>query len=170
MTIGVTAFALLPLQNITSKANSLIAAQAAKIVASNATAGTKALQAVQIAQLSSPKKFGLIEFVGFPGFFTSKSAPAAGKKYLTFTVDLQFPFSRGNIHISSTNYTVQPTINPNYFTEDFDVQVILESIKFARTLAKTAGFAQVLGEEADPGPAVVTDADIIGAFITLEQS
>jgi len=160
LTIGVTAFALSPLQWITNKAKALIAQQVLKVAQANVSTGVKALWAVQLAQLAQPKKFGLVEFVGFPGFFTAKSAPAARKKYLTITVDLQLPFSRGSIHISSTNYTVQPTINPNYFVENFDLEVLTESVKFARKLATTGGFADVLGPEADPGAAVQTDAQI----------
>lgn len=123
---------------------------------------------------------------------------------------MQLPFSRGSIvspiqnqrptrtnglmscmwhpqHISSTNYTVQPTINPNYFIEDFgmhhlrftydtlfevltdhplhlviDLEVLTESVKFARKLATTGGFANVLGAEADPGADVQTDDQIKG--------
>ncbi|KAF7977296.1 hypothetical protein HWV62_4267 [Athelia sp. TMB] len=162
MTIGVSAFALAPLQTLTANASTMIAAQALKVKNSNASLATKALWAVQLAQLAQPKKFGLVEFVAFPGFFTTASAPAAGKKYLTFTVDYQFPFSRGSIHISSANYTVQPTINPNYLLEDFDLEVLVAGIKFGRKLATTAGFASVLGPEADPGPAYQTDDQIKG--------
>lgn len=46
-------------------------------------------------------------------------APKDGKKYITFTADLQFPFSTGTIHITSSNGTVQPVIDPHYYEEDF---------------------------------------------------
>lgn len=72
LTIGVTAFALAPLQWITEKANALIAAQVKVVAEAKVSKAVKALWAVQLAQLAQPKKFGLVEFVGFPGFFTSK--------------------------------------------------------------------------------------------------
>lgn len=72
MTIGVTAFSLAPLQNITSNANAIIAAQEQHVQNSNASANTKALWNVQLNQLKNPGQYGLIEIVGFPGFFTAK--------------------------------------------------------------------------------------------------
>lgn len=74
MTIGVTAFALAPLQFLTSDADSLIAAQAQRVKNSNASPNVKALWEIQVKQLQNPGKYGLIEFVGFPGFFTVKCA------------------------------------------------------------------------------------------------
>lgn len=75
----------------------MIDAQATKIQNSNATAAQKERANVVINQLRHPKDYGLVEAVIFPGFFTTASAPAAGKKYITFTADLQFPFSTGSI-------------------------------------------------------------------------
>ncbi|KAF8324046.1 alcohol oxidase [Clavulina sp. PMI_390] len=160
LTLGVSAFALAPLQWITNQAASMIASQIIAVAKASVPTRIKALWGVQLAQLALPSKFGLIEIVGFPGFFTSKSAPATGKKYLTFTADLQLPFSRGNIHITSTDYTVQPAINPNYFSQNFDLVALRETVKFIRKIASTGGFVNVLGAEADPGADVNTDAEI----------
>jgi hypothetical protein len=142
MTLGVTAFSLLPLQAIVGDANatSLIDAQAKKIAQGNYSTTQKEKWDVIIQGLREPTKRGYTELVAFPGFFTSASAysclqecfvcaayfvagaPQPGKKYLTFTGNLHFPFSTGNIHISSTNPHVQPNIDPHYYEQDFGLQ------------------------------------------------
>ncbi|KAJ7787676.1 GMC oxidoreductase [Mycena olivaceomarginata] len=147
MTLGVTAFSLLPLQAIVGDANatSLIDAQAKKIAQGNYCTTQK-------------EKWDL---VAFPGFFTSASAPQPGKKYLTFTGNLHFPFSTGNIHISSTNPHVQPNIDPHYYEQDFDLQVMVSVLKFLRKLGNTGGFKDLFAAETDPGAAVQTDEEIM---------
>jgi hypothetical protein len=73
MTLGVSAFALVPLQSITNEktAAKMIQAQAKKIAKGNYDKRTKVLSAIQLAQLNQPHKYGLAEFVAFPGFFTT---------------------------------------------------------------------------------------------------
>jgi len=74
LTIGVSAFALAPLQFLTSDADKLIAAQAERIKNSNVSDNVKALWDIQVNQLQNPHKYGLIELVAFPGFLTWKCA------------------------------------------------------------------------------------------------
>ncbi|KAF8173186.1 GMC oxidoreductase [Mycena galopus ATCC 62051] len=163
MAIGVTGFALVPLQTIVGDANAtaLIDAQAQKIAQGNYSAAQKEKWDVIIQGLREPMKRGYIEMVAFPGFFTTASAPQPGKKYLTFTGNLHFPFSTGSIHIASTNPLVQPNINPHYYEQDIDIQVLISVLKFLRKLATTGGFKDLFASEADPGVAVQTDQEIM---------
>ncbi|KAF9070237.1 glucose-methanol-choline oxidoreductase, partial [Rhodocollybia butyracea] len=87
--------------------------------------------------------------------------PEAGKKYLSFAGCLQFPFSTGTIHITSTDATVQPAIDPGYFTDDFDLDVLVSTVKFIRKVARTGGFQEMLGSEVDPGTDIQSDSDIL---------
>ncbi|CAK5267131.1 unnamed protein product [Mycena citricolor] len=162
MTVGVTGFALAPLQTIvgSSNATAMINAQADKIQTGNYTAAQKEKLNSIVDGLREPTQRGLIEFVAFPGFFTSASAPQPGKKYLTLTVNLHFPFSTGSIHIASSNASVQPAIDPGYFKDDFDLQVLVEAFKYVRKLAATAEFSDLFAREVDPGVAVQTDDQI----------
>ncbi|KAJ7432159.1 GMC oxidoreductase [Mycena latifolia] len=163
MTIGVTGFALVPLQTIVgdAKATALIDAQARKIAAGNYSAAQKEKWNVIIQGLREPTKRGYIELVAFPGFFTSASAPKAGKKYLTFTGNLHFPFSTGSIHITCANASAQPAIDPHYYEEEFDIQVMVNVLRFMRKLGDTGGFKNLFASEADPGAAVQTDQEIM---------
>ncbi|KAJ6595081.1 GMC oxidoreductase [Mycena vulgaris] len=163
MTIGVTGFSLVPLQIIVGDANAtaLIKAQEIKIATGNYSATQKEKWNAIIHGLRQPTKRGYIELVAFPGFFTSASAPQPGKKYITFTGNLHFPFSTGSIHIHSASPSVQPAIDPHYYEEDFDMQVMLNVLKFVRKLGATGGFKELFASEADPGSAVQTDQEIM---------
>ncbi|KAJ6496059.1 GMC oxidoreductase [Mycena sanguinolenta] len=163
MTIGVTGFALLPLQAIVGDANAtlLIDAQAKKIAEGNYSAIQKEKWDVVIQGLREPTKRGYIELVAFPGFFTTASAPQPGKKYLTFTGNLHFPFSTGSIHITSTDPFAQPAIDPHYYEEEFDIQSLVNVLKFLRKLANTGGFKDLFAVEIDPGAAVQSDEEIM---------
>lgn len=48
------------------------------------------------------------------------------------------PFSRGNVHIKSSNTSVFPVIDPNYFLIDFDLDVSVAIFKWVRKFWATA--------------------------------
>lgn len=55
----------------------------------------------------------------------------------SFEYWILLPFSRGNIHISSSNATAAAQINPNYFMLDFDTDVQVAGAKFIRKIMST---------------------------------
>jgi hypothetical protein len=72
-TIGVSAFALVPLQALTDTLTSakLIVSQALRVLTGGYSPGIIKLMGQQLYRLLRPRKFGLVEFVAFPGFFTT---------------------------------------------------------------------------------------------------
>lgn len=48
-----------------------------------------------------------------------------------------------------------------------DMEALVAALNFARKLAKTGGFAEILGAEADPGADVQTEAQIKGEWSCL---
>lgn len=73
------------------------------------------------------------------------------------------PFSRGSIHINSTNASAPAHINPNYFMLDYDIHQQIATARKAREFANTAPFNESLSGEVTPGlntvPANASDAD-----------
>jgi choline dehydrogenase-like flavoprotein len=73
------------------------------------------------------------------------------------------PFSRGSIHINSSNASAPANINPNYFMLDYDIHQQIATAKMARKFANTAPFSEALSGEVTPGlatvPANASDAD-----------
>ncbi|KFY74509.1 hypothetical protein V499_05464 [Pseudogymnoascus sp. VKM F-103] len=63
---------------------------------------------------------------------------------------LLLPFSRGNVHISSSDPLAYPVINPNYFLVDFDVDVQVAIAKWTRKFWETPPI-QGLATETSPG-------------------
>jgi hypothetical protein len=73
------------------------------------------------------------------------------------------PFSRGSIHINSSNASAPAHINPNYFMLDYDIHQQIATAKMARKFTNTAPFSEALSGEVTPGldtvPANASDAD-----------
>jgi choline dehydrogenase-like flavoprotein len=73
------------------------------------------------------------------------------------------PFSRGSIHVNSSNASAPANINPNYFMLDYDIHQQIATAKMARKFANTAPFSGALSSEVTPGlatvPANASDAD-----------
>ncbi|BDD63465.1 hypothetical protein MAP00_008350 [Monascus purpureus] len=61
------------------------------------------------------------------------------------------PFSRGNVHISSSSPLDKPTINPNYFMFDYDMDIHVSIAKFIRRIFETEPMRGLIQEETAPG-------------------
>ncbi|KZT61506.1 GMC oxidoreductase [Calocera cornea HHB12733] len=83
-----------------------------------------------------------------------------GKSYLTMLAGLNHPFSRGSIHINSTDPEAPPSMDPRYFEEEFDLQFMVEQAKFIRKLSNTEPYKSFIDKEIIPGPDARTDDDL----------
>ncbi|HEY6409867.1 MAG TPA: GMC oxidoreductase, partial [Ktedonobacteraceae bacterium] len=70
------------------------------------------------------------------------------------------PQSRGYIALRSTNPAEAPIIQPNYFADEADMQVLVEGVKIARKLGETQAFAPFRDVETHPGPQAQSDEEI----------
>lgn len=87
--------------------------------------------------------------------------PEPGKKYVSIAVVLNHPFSRGSIHITSSDATKEPEIDPQYFQRDIDLDLVVETVKKARKICmETAPLKDMIEQELKPGPDVQTDEQI----------
>lgn len=57
---------------------------------------------------------------------------------------------------------MQPVIDPDYLSESLDMDILLDSMKFLRKVTQTDEWKAVGHAEVLPGPAVVTDEQLIG--------
>lgn len=71
------------------------------------------------------------------------------------------PTSRGHIDIKSSDPFEAPAIFPNYLSTDYDVQEMLEGVKFIRRLAAAPALASVIESEILPGVETKTDTQLI---------
>ncbi|KAF9629082.1 putative aryl-alcohol dehydrogenase protein [Lasiodiplodia theobromae] len=72
----------------------------------------------------------------------------------TWVACLQYPASRGSIHISSSDPTAQPTIDPGYLAHHADVAVLGTGLKMADKIALSKPLSGILGARYRPAPEI----------------
>jgi len=83
--------------------------------------------------------------------YPATTSPLFGKSYFTLITAIMHPFSRGSVHISSSDIDVKPTIDPKYLSNEYDVQAAIAAIKYARKIANTAPMRDIWVTEYEPG-------------------
>ena len=87
--------------------------------------------------------------------------PLDGFNYASLAAVLVAPRSRGNLTITSADISTAPLINPNWLTEQSDVEVVVAAFKRVRQFYATDAMQSfVIGDEYYPGKAVATDRQI----------
>jgi choline dehydrogenase len=89
-------------------------------------------------------------------------------RFITITVSLVFPKSRGEIALRSADPLTAPIIRANYLQEDADVRALVQGVKLARWFGESDAYQDLRGEEILPGPAAKSDADL-AAFARRES-
>ena len=81
-------------------------------------------------------------------------------RFVTITVSLVFPKSRGEITLRSADPLAPPVIRANYLQEQADVNALVRGVKLARYFGEADSYADLKGEEMLPGAAVKSDDDL----------
>ena len=68
--------------------------------------------------------------------------------------------SRGTVRLRSRDFRDKPMVDPRYFTDPYDMKVMVEGIKLARKIVARPAMAEWAGAELYPGPDVQTDEEI----------
>jgi choline dehydrogenase len=89
-------------------------------------------------------------------------------RFITITVSLVFPRSRGEVTLRSADPLAAPIIRANYLQEQADVEALVRGVKLARWFGEADAYADLKGEELLPGPAMKSDADL-AAFAHRES-
>jgi choline dehydrogenase len=80
--------------------------------------------------------------------------------FVTITVALERPASRGEVQLASAHLADPPLIRGNYLREPMDVEALLAGVRLARRLGEATAFDKVRLEETVPGRTVRTDAEL----------
>jgi len=81
-------------------------------------------------------------------------------KFITITVSLVQPRSRGDVRLRSVDPLAAPIIRANYLQEDADVAALVQGVKLARWFGEADAYEPLRADEILPGPAIKSDADI----------
>jgi choline dehydrogenase len=71
-------------------------------------------------------------------------------EFITLTVALCAPRSRGSLQLRSANPDDRPIIRPGYLTEPGDLDALLDGVRLARALIDTKAYAELRGSAVDP--------------------
>jgi len=100
----------------------------------------------------------------------AKRKPPTGRQF-SILPSLIYPKSVGTLRLHTANPLDAPAIDPRYFSDDADMQLLVEGIKAARQIATSGPLAKFRGPERSPGEQAVSDeqvrADIRGRVNTI---
>ena len=88
-------------------------------------------------------------------------------RFITITVSMTVPKSRGEITLRSNDPLAAPIIRANYLQHEDDVKAFVQGVKLARWLGEADSYQDLRGDETAPGAAVTADADV-AAFARRE--
>jgi choline dehydrogenase len=81
-------------------------------------------------------------------------------RFITITVSLVFPQSRGSIMLRSSDPLAAPIIRANYLQEERDVKALVQGVKMARWFGEADSYSGLRGDEIAPGAGARSDADL----------
>jgi choline dehydrogenase-like flavoprotein len=113
--------------------------------------------------LANPKhvnSVAQVEFVLSDGYTGGKGYPKNttdlyGKGFQTIIAGLMHQLARGSVHINSSDASAHPVYDPNFASNEYDLQGIVAMAKQIRKIATTAPFSETWSSEYEPGLDVV---------------
>jgi len=94
-----------------------------------------------------------IMFVDVPLRADGLPGPAIEDGY-AIMVSLMAPFSRGSLRLASKTPGAPPVIDPAYYTDQRDLDIVVAGLRIAREIGAAPALAPWCGSEALPGPEV----------------
>ncbi|KAJ7436909.1 aryl-alcohol oxidase-like protein [Mycena galericulata] len=111
-------------------------------------------------------QFSFLEtFLPNPG----QVAPTTGN-WMSVSIVVQSPTSRGSINLTSSSAFVHPTINPEYYTTAFDIGTAIQAVKTLREFLATRAWDGFIIEPFSAVAALKTDAEIETYIRTFANS
>jgi choline dehydrogenase-like flavoprotein len=89
-------------------------------------------------------------YTGLKGY-PPKGTALYGKGFFSLLPVVMQPLSRGTVHINATNLLGKPIIDPNYLSNEYDLQVVIAAIEKCQQIATTPPLSEVLDSEYGPG-------------------
>jgi len=100
-----------------------------------------------------------VQLIFMPGLRTPDGNMALGHGYGVVPILLR-PRSRGEVVIADADPASHPRIDPRFFWEGHDLDILRRAVKIGRRLLDSPHFDPYRGKELLPGPAVRSDEDL----------
>lgn len=81
-------------------------------------------------------------------------------RFITITVSLVTPKSRGEVRLRSADPAAAPIIRANYLQEAADVAALVRGVHFARWFGEAESYTELRADEILPGAAMKSDAEL----------
>jgi choline dehydrogenase len=101
-----------------------------------------------------------LQFHFGPGYYVDHGFQKSKHHAFTLGPTAIRPRSRGRISLRSSNPLDSPLIEPSYFSDQRDLDVMLAGVRLARTIASAAAFRKYRGPEMLPGPDAKDDESL----------
>ncbi|KII87002.1 hypothetical protein PLICRDRAFT_43712 [Plicaturopsis crispa FD-325 SS-3] len=129
--------------------------------------GVTPLQKAQYAiqrNLLTDEKVAQLETAMAPGGgkIITNIAPLANRSYIAIINIASRPYSRGTVHINTTDPLASPVIDPKYFSFSFDSKIMTLGMRQARQITQTEPLASLVERPSSPPANVTSDADYLG--------
>jgi choline dehydrogenase len=92
-------------------------------------------------------------------FYVGRGLDAVDQ-FITLTVALSQPRSRGRLSLRSADPLAAPLIRANYFDEPADLEALADAVRLAQAIAEARPYAALRGASADPDDAVRTPSQL----------
>lgn len=79
------------------------------------------------------------------------------------------PRSRGTVRLTAAEPDAPLAIDPNYFSDPYDMQAMIAAVRISREIGKQSALSEWSAGEHFPGPAVESDEDI-AAYVARDVS
>lgn len=80
--------------------------------------------------------------------------------FVTVTVSLVRPVSRGDVRLRSASSIDSPVIRGNYLQQQADVDALVEGVRLVRSFVAARAYEKLRAEETEPGSSTTTDAEL----------
>ncbi|KAK4187243.1 putative GMC oxidoreductase [Podospora australis] len=148
--------AFLNWNHVTGGNDTSLTSLARKVVGNSKDVGLRK----KLEQLANPKipQAELIFSTGYTGFggYPPVGSPLYGRNFVSLIGGLMHPLGRGNVHIDPANPVLgKPVIDPKMLDSEYDIQGLVEILKFARKVANTEPMKSLWETEYEPGTELV---------------
>ncbi|GAB7366759.1 hypothetical protein MBLNU230_g0713t1 [Neophaeotheca triangularis] len=116
--------------------------------------------AIDQSKLNSLKNITLavpqLEILFNDGYLGARGYPAEnatnyGSRFFALIAVVQHPYARGSTHVTSSNATAPPSLNPSYLSGPYDLHAVAMGAKYLRRIAQTPPMRDMWSEEYEPG-------------------
>ncbi|QRW00600.1 GMC oxidoreductase [Ceratobasidium sp. AG-Ba] len=148
-----SAFSMLPLQSfVPSQLISKSVASLQSLLNSSVSPGQRKVLQIQQRWFEDPSR-GQLEIMHVPEFCTpGASQPKKTGRYVSLLSVIMQPLSRGSVHVISPNPYQAPAIDPQYYSNPIDLQLMVHGLKYVQRLANTEPLSSLILKPVDPSP------------------